>query len=78
MEARITIPVFPLSTHLYTLISLMKKARDKCKEKLVPSRGRKRIPYSQQKPASQPASQPPVIPGIPPAFRRDWEYPEGI
>lgn len=84
MEARITVPVFSLSIHLFTrtFISLMKKARDKCREKLdrsflccfpleeggifpIPSR-------------SQPASQPPVIPGITPAFHRDWEYPEGI
>lgn len=82
MEARITVLVFPLSIHLFTCVSLMKKARDKWREKLdrsflccFPLEEGSIFPIPSR---SQPASQPPVIPGIPPAFHRDWEYPEGI
>lgn len=73
MEARITVPVFPLSIHLFTrtFISLMKKAKDKCREKLdrsfhccFPLEEGSVFPIPNR---SQPASQPPVIPGIPPA-----------
>lgn len=83
MEARITFPVFLLTIHLFTrtFISLMKKAKDKCREKLdrsflccFPLEEGSVFPIPNR---SQPASQStPCYPWN--TAHRDWEYPEGI